>query len=269
MKTFFAARRLYDFLAAITALLAASILASTALQAEVNPAPRESAIVGELRNYEDNLTGTVDALVMLGAAKGLPEGYPNQNAAKTAATTLPGVEAIVKTAGNKYLLFAVRLIENTPENVARISRSEFSALTEADLAVVEYRNLKCRFRHVEMNLERAFNGKPGITNVVDAKGLYVASYKITPTGTGAGKILSMTMDRELGNGNYAEAKEIYLYLQDLNANSQDLDIVKATAQTNLTKLYRSGQPDLQTFAEAEMERRGYSQALITAIKSQK
>ena len=85
------------------------------------------------------------------------------------------------------------MIPSTPENTARIARGEFAALTEADLSVVDYRNLKCRFRHVEMNLDRVLNTQPGLVNVVDPQGLYVASYKITPVVSGAAKILLMTV----------------------------------------------------------------------------
>ena len=263
-----AVRCMRNFVVVVTTWVMAGI-ALPSLPAQAKPVPTESSLVGEMRNYQDSLTGVVEALVMLGAVQGPPEGYADEPTAKAAATASPGVEAIVRTSSSTYKLYAVRLIKNTPENTDRISRGEFSALTETELGAVDYRNLKCRFRHVEMNLDRSLGKSPGLINVVDPRGLYVASYKITPIGASADKILLMTLERELVNGNPLEAKEIYLFLEDRNAQQQHLPIVQATAQNYLRKFYQSGHPQLRVFAEAEMKRRGYSEPLINALKAGK
>ena len=83
----------------------------------------------------------------------------------------------------------------------------------------------------------------------------------------AAKLLRMTVDREITNGNFLEAKEVYLFLEDLNAQNQDLAVVQAGIHVNLRKFIRSASPELVAFAEAEMKRRGYSEQQMADIRS--
>ncbi len=77
----------------------------------------------------------------------------------------------------------------------------------------------------------------------------------------------MTLERELVNGNPLEAKEIYVFLEELKAKNQDLPVVQATARNYLRKFYHSAHPELRAFAESEMKRRNYPDTLINAIKA--
>lgn len=79
----------------VTTLLVAAGVVGPPLWAKERPIT-ESAVVGELMNYQDSTAGAVDALVMLGAVQGPPKGYPDLLAARTATTERPGVEAIVR-----------------------------------------------------------------------------------------------------------------------------------------------------------------------------
>lgn len=112
----------------------------------------------------------------------------------------------------------------------------------------------------------AATGQPHAVNVVDTQGLFVVSYRMREAPRAA-KLLRMTVDREITNGNFLEAKEVYLFLEDLNAQNQDLAVVQAGIHVNLRKFIRSASPELVAFAEAEMKRRGYSEQQMADIRS--
>lgn len=223
--------------------------------AQTAPANPSAAVVGQVRDFRENDAGVVDAWVILGEKKGVATGYANLELAKAAAIALPGIEVIFQN-GRTYTLFAVRLIDNTPENNERLAKGELTALTEDSLDGLEYRKLKCVMKS-ELMLDEPPRGQPRAVNVVDAQGLFVRSYRMREAARGA-KLLRMTVDWEIARGNFLEAKEVYLFLEDLNVKNQDLEVVQAGIRTNLKTFIRSASPELIAFAEAEMKRRGFS-----------
>lgn len=224
--------------------------------AQTAPANPGAAVVGQVRDYRENDKGVVDAWVILGEKKGVATGYNDLKLAKAAAIALPGIEVIFQN-GRTYTLFAVRLIDNTPENNERLAKGELTTLTEDPLDGLEYRKLKCVMKS-ELMLDEPPRGQPRAVNVVDAQGLCVASYRMREAARGA-KLLRMTIDWEIARGNFPEAKEVYLFLEELNVKNQDLEVVQAGIHVNLRKFVQSGSPELVAFAEAEMTRRGYSE----------
>ena len=241
---------------AVVAGVGAAGTVAVAQTAPVNPVSPAAAVVGHVRDYRENDKGVVDAWVILGEQKGVATGYADLKLAKAEAIALPGIEVIFQT-GRNYKVYAVRLIDNTPENVERLAKGELAALTEDPVDVLEYRKLKCVMKF-EVLLDEPPRGQPRAVNVVDARGFFVKSYRMKEAARGS-KLLRMTIDWELMNGNFLEAKEVYLFLEDLNVKNQDLEIVQVMVQTNLRKFMRSESPELRAFAEAEMTRRGYSE----------
>ena len=229
-----------------------------------NPVSPAAAVVGHVRDYRENDKGVVDAWVMLGEQKGVATGYTDLKLAKAEATTLPGTEVIFQS-GKIYKLYAVRLIDHTPENSEHLAKGELAALTEDSPDVLEYRKLKCVMKF-ELLLDAPPRGQPRALNVVDEQGLFVASYRMKEAARGS-KLMRMTIDWELMNGNFSEAKEVYLYLEDLNVKNQDLEVVQAMVRTNLRKFVQSESPELRAFAEAEMTRRGYSEKQRADIRA--
>jgi len=249
------------FTSLVYALLAgASLEASAAEQAM--PASPAAEVVGQVRDFRESDKGVVDAFVILGEPKGLAAGYANLNSARAAAIALPGVEAIFGRSG-KFYLYAVRLIDNTPENLERLAKGELTTLTEDSPEVLEYRKLKCVMKS-ELMIATKPRGQPQVVNVADARGLFVRSYRMREAARGA-KLLRMTVDWELTNGNFMEAKEVYLFLEDLNVKNQDLEVVQANVRWNLRKFMQSESPELRAFAQAEVKRRGYSEKQVADL----
>lgn len=56
--------------------------------------------------------------------------------------------------------------------------------------------------------------------------------------------------------------------QKLNSKSNDLDVVKITRETNLSKLYRASEK-LRPFVESEMNRWKYAEADKNAVRGVK
>jgi len=248
------------FTSFVCALLAGAGVEASATE-QALPASPAAEVVGHVRDFRESETGVVDAYVILGEPKGSAAGYANLNAARAAAIALPGEEAIF-VRGGKFYLYAVRLIDNTQENLERLANGELTTLTEDSPEVLEYRKLKCVMKS-ELMLNVKPQGAPGVVNVADERGLFVRSYRMRDAVRGA-KLFRTTVDRELTNGNFMEAKEVYLFLEDLNAKNQDLAVVQATVQWNLRKFMQSESPELRAFAEAEMKRR-YSEKQIEQI----
>ncbi len=239
------------FTSFVCALIAGAGLEVFAAE-QTMPVSPAAEVVGHVRDFRDSDAGVVDAFVILGAPKGLAAGYADLNSARAAVIALPGVEAIFGR-GGKFYLYAVRLIDNTPENVERLAKGELTTLTEDPLDVLEYRKLKCVMKS-ELMIAAKPRGQPQVVNVADERGLFVRSYRMREAARGA-KLLRMTVEWELTNGNFMEAKEVYLFLEDLNAKNQDLEVVQATVRWNLGKFMQSESPQLRAFAEAEMKRR--------------
>jgi hypothetical protein len=231
--------------------------------AAVNPVSPAAPVVGHVRDYRENDKGVVDAWVILGEQKGVATGYADLTLAKVDAIALPGIEVIFQT-GRIFKIYAVRLIDNTPENIERLAKGELATLTEDPLDVLKYRKLKCVMKS-ELMLDQPARGQPRAVNVVDERGLFVASYRMKEAARGS-KLLRMTIDWELMNGNFLEAKEVYLFLEDLNVKNQDLAVVQAMVRANLRTFMESKSPELHAFAEAEMTRRGYSEKQMAEIR---
>jgi len=246
----------------VGALLASAGLGAVAAEQPMPVSPA-AEIVGQLWDFRADDKGVVDAFVILGEQKGLAAGYADLNLARAAAIALPGVEAIFERGQKSFSLYAVRLIDNTPENLARLAKGELTTLTEDSPEVLEYRKLKCAMKF-ELLLKVKPQREPGVINLADERGLFVRSYRMREAVRGA-KLFRTTVDRELTNGNFMEAKEVYLFLEDLNVKNQDLEVVQATVQWNLRKFMQSESPELRAFAEAEMKRRGYSEKQIADI----
>lgn len=84
------------------------------------------------------------------------------------------------------------------------------------------------------------------------------------------KGIRLLFDSELAAGNFNEAIKIYDWYDKRNTanNSNDLDIVKITRKTNLSKIYQYAVP-FRPFVEKEMTKWNYSEADKAAVRGVK
>lgn len=245
--------------------------ASQAAVAQSGGQPGGSVVVGQIRDYRSSDQGVIESYVLMGARAGTAQNYPDPKAAKAAAAALPGVEAVVQVklpgGATVYELRQVRLINNTPENADRLAKGALAALTEAPLGKIEYRALRCSPDY-SLVLDRRSDQAIAVSDIIDGRGLTVTDDGAREAGLKGSKFLRKTIDRELVRGNYLEAKEVYLFIADINAkgDSYDLDVVKIARKTNLAKLYHSGDAGLRAFVEAEMIAWSYTDADKLAVR---
>ena len=103
-----------------------------------------------------------------------------------------------------------------------------------------------------------------VADIVDAEGLSLIKKSNMPLIVGS-KGIRLLFDTELEKSNFDEALKIYQWLEKLNINSNDLNVVKITRKTNLSKLFAASEK-LRPFVEAEMSKWKYSEADRIAVR---
>ena len=108
-----------------------------------------------------------------------------------------------------------------------------------------------------------------VADIVDAEGLSLIKKSSIPLIVG-NKGITYLFDSELAAGNFDEALKIYNWYDKRNtANSaNDLDVVKLTRKTNLSKIYQYAEK-LRPFVEAEMKKWKYAEADRIAVRGTK
>lgn len=108
-----------------------------------------------------------------------------------------------------------------------------------------------------------------VADIVDAEGLSLIKKSNIPLIVGS-KGIRYLFDSELAAGNFNEALKIYDWHDKRNTanNANDLDVVKITRKTNLSKIYEYADK-LRPFVEKEMTKWNYSEADKTAVRGTK
>ena len=108
-----------------------------------------------------------------------------------------------------------------------------------------------------------------VADIIDAEGLSLIKKSSIPLIVGD-KGIKYLFDSELAAGNFDEALKIYDWYDKRNTinNANDLDVVKITRKTNLSKIYQYAEK-LRTFVENEMTKWNYSEADKTAVRGTK
>ena len=103
-----------------------------------------------------------------------------------------------------------------------------------------------------------------VADIVDAEGLSLIKKTNMQLMAGS-KGIRLLFDSELEKSNFDEALKIYQWLEKININSNDLDVVKITRKTNLSKMFQTS-AKLRPFVEAEMEKWKYAVADRKAVR---
>lgn len=170
----------------------------------------------------------------------------------------------------KYSLYALIIGENSPVAIELAETPFRKALNNKPSVPMTYEALKISPDYSLQVLPSLINKRTGLSEVadiVDAEGLSLIKKTNMQLMAGS-KGIRLLFDSELEKSNFDEALKIYLWLEKLNAKSNDLDIVQITRKTHLSKLYRAS-AKLKPFVEAEMEKWKYAEADKTAVRGTK
>jgi tetratricopeptide (TPR) repeat protein len=174
----------------------------------------------------------------------------------------------------KYSLFVAIIGENSPVAVQLAETPFRKALNNKPIVPITYEAVKISpdysLQLLPKEKELANNSYAvvwEVADVVDAEGLSLIKKASIPLIVG-NKGIRYLFDSELEQSNFDEALKIYQWLEKLNIKSNDLDIVKITRKTNLSKMFQASDK-LKSFVEAEMEKWKYTEADKTAVRGVK
>ncbi len=174
----------------------------------------------------------------------------------------------------KYSLYEVIIGENSPVAVQLAETPFRKALKNKPIIPATYEAVKISpdysLQLLPKEKELVNNSSAvvwEVTDVVDAEGLSLIKKTNIALIVG-NKGIRILFDSELQQSNFDEALKIYHRLEKLNINSNDLDVVKITRKTNLSKMFQASDK-LKPFVEAEMVKWKYAEADKTAVRGTK
>ncbi len=174
----------------------------------------------------------------------------------------------------KYSLYEAIIGENSPVAVQLAETPFRKALKNKPLIPVTYEAVKISpdysLQLLPKEKELANNSYAvvwEVADIVDAEGLSLIKKASIPLIVG-NKGIRYLFDSELEKSNFDEALKIYQWLEKLNAKSNDLDVVKITRKTNLSKMFQASDK-LKPFVEAEMVKWKYTEADKMAVRGTK
>ena len=170
----------------------------------------------------------------------------------------------------KYSLYELIIGENSPVAVELAETPFRKALNNKPSVPMTYEALKISPDYSLQVLASLINKRTGsseVADIVDAEGLSLIKKTNMQLMAGS-KGIRLLFDSELEKSNFDEALKIYQWLEKLNAKSNDLDVVKITRKTNLSKLYRADEK-LKPFVEAEMVKWNYAEGDKNAVRGMK
>lgn len=167
----------------------------------------------------------------------------------------------------KYAVYELIIGENSPVAVELAETPFRKALNNKPSIPMTYESLKISPDYslqVLAALKRRTGNWWEVADIIDTEGLSLIKKTNMQLMVGS-KGIRLLFDSELEIGNFDEALKIYRWLEKLNVNSNDLDVVQITRKTNLSKLFvASGK--LRPFVEAEMEKWKYAEADRKAVR---
>jgi hypothetical protein len=166
----------------------------------------------------------------------------------------------------KYSLYELIIGENSPVAVELAETPFRKALNNKPSVPMTYEALKISPDY-SLQLLPTKTKSSEVADIVDAEGLSLIKKTNIQLITGS-KGIRLLFDSELEKSNFDEALKIYQWLDKLNANSNDLDVVKINRKTNLSKMFAASDK-LKPFVEAEMVKWNYAEADKTAVRGTK
>ncbi len=175
---------------------------------------------------------------------------------------------------NKFFLHDAYITDNVPIQYSLAETPFGKAVAGKTKLALTYEGLKISSDHtvqqmpkeVEVDRENTYSE---IIDILDAEGLTLIKKTNMQLMAGS-KGIRLLFDSELAAGNFNEALKIYDWFDKRNtANSaNDLDVVKITRKTNLSKIYEYAKP-FRAFIEKEMTKWNYSEADKAAVRGVK
>ena len=163
----------------------------------------------------------------------------------------------------KYSLYELIIGENSPTAVQLADTPFRKALNNKPSVPMTYEALKISPDYSLQVIAKKMSWGE-VADIVDAEGLSLIKKTNMQLMVGS-KGIRLLFDSELEKSNLDEALKIYQWLEKLNIKSNDLDVVKITRKTNLSKMFHYAEK-LRPFVEAEMEKWKYSEADRKAVR---
>ncbi|MCU0240393.1 MAG: hypothetical protein MUC29_13215, partial [Pyrinomonadaceae bacterium] len=158
----------------------------------------------------------------------------------------------------KFEIFQAIPVENTTIN-STIAESPFNRMLEPTTKIT------FNYDYIRMNPNLALIAPPkgfyadyDVVDIIDRKGHSLVTTDNLPNGTGGTKTMLAAVERELSRNYFDEAKATYLYFDRVTSPTPNLENVKTTRRSMLTKMYKT--PTLRKFVEDEMTRLKYTDA---------
>ncbi len=166
----------------------------------------------------------------------------------------------------KYSLYELIIGENSPVAVKLAETPFRKALNNTPSVPMTYEGLKISPDYSLQVIAKKMSWGE-VADIVDAEGLSLIKKTNMQLMMGS-KGIRLLFDSELEKSNFDEALKIYQWLEKLNIKSNDLDVVKITRKTNLSKMFQYAEK-LRPFIEAEMEKWKYAEADKIAVRGTK
>jgi tetratricopeptide (TPR) repeat protein len=171
----------------------------------------------------------------------------------------------------KYSLYEAIIGENSPATI-QVAETPFrKVLKDKPIVPITYEAIKISPDYSLQLLPKikelesySYAVQSEVADIVDAEGLSLIKKENLELMFGS-KGVRLLFDSELLKSNFDEALKIYQWLDKLNANSNDLDVVKINRKTNLSKMFKASDK-LKPFVEAEMVKWKYTDDEKTAIR---
>ncbi len=166
----------------------------------------------------------------------------------------------------KYSLYELIIGENSPVAIQLAETLFRKALNNNPSVPMTYEALKISPDY-SLQIIAVKMSWGEVADIVDAEGLSLIKKTNMQLMFGS-KGIRLLFDSEIEKSNFDEALKIYQWLEKLNINSNDLDVVKITRKTNLAKMFQYAEK-LRPFVEAEMEKWKYAEADKIAVRGTK
>ena len=228
-----------------------------------------SAIVGQIVDY--TITDTdkrITAILVIGSAVGNKKCYKAEPEAKLAAAGLKGPEVMIGKLGagtRVFCLYGLKAVKPSPETITKIQKDKGKTAVHDPSIALDYTSIRLEPNRGLIVANGSIKNLGEVVNIVNPDGLYLRNKSAHLFGTVGSKYWRMTLDQELRERNYEEAKAIYAALDLRNKDSNHLDVVKITRKTNLSKFYHASE-SLRPFVEAEMVLWNYDDVQKAAVR---
>lgn len=215
------------------------------------------------------------AIIFYGSVLGGSNGFDTLVAAKEAARKLKKSVVIKRDKQkNKFFLREAYITDNLPINYALAETPLGKSVAGKTKLPLTYEALKISSDYTVQQLPKEAevdreNSYSEIVDIIDAEGLTLIKKTNMQLMAGS-KGIRLLFDAELAAGNFDEAKKIYDWYDKRNTatGANDLDVVKITRKTNLSKIYQYAEK-LRPFVEAEMTKWKYAEPDKAAVRGTK